>query len=150
MAPNETLDAVSKAVRVRYDDEVDAMAIELGPRRGRRSARTVRVTDTVRLDFDGAGRLLTVEVLDARWHVKRPRRRSSAEARFVESVRQGLAIERGEIPPARVTEVWRTKSGWVRRREIDPAAYQRERRRGRGEPERRRARAPGNDSPRED
>ena len=50
-----------------YDASVDALAIELRPEA--KSARTVRVTPDVRLDFDAKGRLVTVEVLGASGHV---------------------------------------------------------------------------------
>ena len=52
-----------------YDASVDALAIELRPEA--KSARTVRVTPDVRLDFDAKGRLVTVEVLGASGHVPR-------------------------------------------------------------------------------
>jgi uncharacterized protein YuzE len=56
-------------VQIRYDGKADALAIDFGESRAR--PRTVRVTDTVRLDFDRDGRLLSVEVLDASFHVPR-------------------------------------------------------------------------------
>jgi uncharacterized protein YuzE len=55
-------------VRFRYDPTVDALAVELS---AGKSAKTVRVTPTVALDFDKKGRLLGVEVLDASFHVDR-------------------------------------------------------------------------------
>jgi uncharacterized protein YuzE len=56
-------------IQIRYDREADALAVEF--RRRARSARTVRVSDTVQVDFDSKGRLMTVEVLDASHHVER-------------------------------------------------------------------------------
>lgn len=56
-------------IEIKYDREADALAIQL--RSGARSARTVRVTDTVRIDFDAKGRLVLVEVLTASHHVER-------------------------------------------------------------------------------
>lgn len=53
--------------RMRYDRAVDALAIELTPEAY--SARTVKVTESVRLDFDKEGRLITIEVLDASFHM---------------------------------------------------------------------------------
>jgi uncharacterized protein YuzE len=56
-------------IEMRYDPEADALAVELRP--GASSARTVRVSDTVRADFDARGRLLGLEVLNASWHLDR-------------------------------------------------------------------------------
>ena len=53
--------------RFRYDATADALAIELTE--DARSAKTVRVSPTVALDFDKKGRLITVEVLQASTHV---------------------------------------------------------------------------------
>lgn len=53
--------------RMRYDASVDALAIELTE--GATSARTVKVTESVRLDFDTKGRLITIELLDASFHM---------------------------------------------------------------------------------
>jgi uncharacterized protein YuzE len=55
--------------RILYDAKADALAIELGTSPHR--ARTVRVTERIRLDFDPDGRLLTIEILDASFHVDR-------------------------------------------------------------------------------
>lgn len=54
-------------VRMRYDQAADALAIELTDAPD--SARTVKVSETVRLDFDTKGRLVMVEILDASFHV---------------------------------------------------------------------------------
>ena len=54
-------------VRMRYDQAADALAIDLTD--APNSARTVKVSETVRLDFDKAGRLVSVEILDASFHV---------------------------------------------------------------------------------
>jgi uncharacterized protein YuzE len=56
-------------IEIRYDREADALSVELRP--GARSARTVRVSDGVHVDFDGKGRLITLELLDASQHVDR-------------------------------------------------------------------------------
>lgn len=56
-------------ITIEYDREVDALAIELRPKA--MSARTVAVTNTVNVDFDAAGRLILVELLDASFHVDR-------------------------------------------------------------------------------
>lgn len=56
-------------IAMRYDRDADALAVEL--RAGATSARTVRVSDTVRVDFDAKGRLITLEVLDASGHLDR-------------------------------------------------------------------------------
>ena len=56
-------------MRVSYDEEHNAAYIHLGDA-SLRPVKTVQVPDiepwTVNLDFDGAGRLLGIEVLDAR------------------------------------------------------------------------------------
>ncbi len=46
---------------------------------------------------------------------------------LVESLKEALAIERGEIPPARVVRYERRADGSLERTEVDPAEYQRER-----------------------
>jgi uncharacterized protein YuzE len=56
-------------IKLSYDTEADALALQL--RQGGRSARMVRASDTVNVDFDDKGRLLTVEVLLASLHVSR-------------------------------------------------------------------------------
>lgn len=56
-------------IELRYDREADALAVEF--RQGARSARTVRVSDTVNVDFDAKGRLITVEVITASHHIER-------------------------------------------------------------------------------
>lgn len=53
-------------MRATYDRDVDALAIRVG---GGHSARTVRVTETVRVDLDADGRIIAIEVLDASWHL---------------------------------------------------------------------------------
>lgn len=50
-------------IRIRYDREADALAVQF--RDGARSRRTIRVTDTVYVDIDARGRVITVEVIDA-------------------------------------------------------------------------------------
>ncbi|HXC25266.1 MAG TPA: DUF2283 domain-containing protein [Gemmatimonadaceae bacterium] len=52
-----------------YDPAVDALAVELNP--NGRSVRTVQLAPGVNVDFDTAGRVLTLEVLDASHHVSR-------------------------------------------------------------------------------
>ena len=56
-------------MRMRYDIEVDALAVEFRP--GATSARTVAVAPGVNVDFDAKGRLVTLELLDASRHVPR-------------------------------------------------------------------------------
>jgi uncharacterized protein YuzE len=56
-------------VQIQYDREADALAIEFVERPD--VSRTVKVTDTVRLDFDRDGRLVVLELLDASFHVPR-------------------------------------------------------------------------------
>jgi len=46
-----------------YDPEADALFVRLGPE-GAKSARTEEVAPGVMLDFDAAGNLIAVEVLD--------------------------------------------------------------------------------------
>jgi uncharacterized protein YuzE len=50
-----------------YDPEANALAIEF--RHGAKSARMVKVSDTVNVDFDAKGRLMTLEVLNVRSHL---------------------------------------------------------------------------------
>lgn len=56
-------------IRTRYDREADALAVEF--RENARSARTVRVTDTINVDLDSRGRIVTLEVIDASTHIPR-------------------------------------------------------------------------------
>lgn len=56
-------------VRVLYDAEADALAVEFNPTG--RSARMVRVAPGVNVDLDAKGRLVTLEVLGASEHVSR-------------------------------------------------------------------------------
>ena len=56
-------------MRMTYDATVDALAVELRPEA--KSARTVRVAPGINMDFDAQGRVITVEVLNASWHVGR-------------------------------------------------------------------------------
>ncbi len=56
-------------VAIRYDAEVDALAIDLVP--SARRVRTVRAAPGVHLDFDARDRLVAIEVLDASTHVPR-------------------------------------------------------------------------------
>lgn len=53
-------------IELKYDRTVDALAIVLRP--GDKSARTIRVTDDVRVDLDSGGRLVTIELLNASEH----------------------------------------------------------------------------------
>lgn len=52
-------------MRTSYDPEADAMFLWFGPE-GLRSARTEEVAPGIMLDFDEAGRVIGVEVLDVR------------------------------------------------------------------------------------
>jgi len=53
--------------RILYDGAVDALTVELTE--GAKSAKTVAVTPGLRLDYDRKGRLVTIELLDASFHV---------------------------------------------------------------------------------
>lgn len=57
----------AELARMRYDRTVDALAIELTP--SAYSAKTVTVSPGVKLDYDKDGRLITIEVLDASFHM---------------------------------------------------------------------------------
>src|SRR4051812_14156709 len=50
----------------KYDRTVDAFAVTFRPGR---SAKTVRVSETVRVDLDAKGRIVALELLDASWHL---------------------------------------------------------------------------------
>lgn len=50
-------------IRLTYDPSVDALMIELVP--GATSAKTVRITDSVRADLDREGRVIGFEILEA-------------------------------------------------------------------------------------
>lgn len=54
-------------IEIQYDPEANALAVSF--RQGARSARMVKVSDTVNVDFDSKGRLVTLEVLDASSHL---------------------------------------------------------------------------------
>jgi len=56
-----------KPVKTTYDPKADAMAIELSSGKGR--VRTLEVRPGVHLDFDEDERLVTIELLDASFHV---------------------------------------------------------------------------------
>lgn len=56
-------------IQMRYDREVDALSITFQSEA--KSARTVRVTESVRVDLDADGRIVALEVLDASDHVSR-------------------------------------------------------------------------------
>jgi uncharacterized protein YuzE len=62
-------------IRTTYDPEADAMFVRLGPE-GVKSARTEEVAPGVVLDFDEAGNLIALEVLDLR--ARSPARRQAA------------------------------------------------------------------------
>ncbi len=55
-------------IKTSYDPEADAMFIWLAPE-GAQSVDTREVAPGVMLDFDGAGRLIGIEVLDVRSRV---------------------------------------------------------------------------------
>ncbi len=59
-------------IRTSYDPETDAMFLFFGPE-GVKSARTEEVAPGVLLDFDAAGNLISLEVLDVRARAKTPR-----------------------------------------------------------------------------
>lgn len=54
-------------IEIQYDPEANALAVSF--RQGARSARMVKVSDTVNIDFDTKGRLITLEVLDVSSHL---------------------------------------------------------------------------------
>ncbi|MDA8249300.1 MAG: DUF2283 domain-containing protein [Rhodospirillales bacterium] len=58
-------------IRTSYDPETDAMFLFFGPE-GVKSARTEEVAPGVLLDFDAAGNLISLEVLDVRARTKTP------------------------------------------------------------------------------
>jgi len=58
-------------IRTSYDPEVDAMFLFFGPE-GAKSARTEEVAPGVLLDFDTAGNLISLEVLDVRARAATP------------------------------------------------------------------------------
>ncbi len=55
-------------IKTSYDPEADAMFIWLAPE-GSKSTETREVSPGVMLDFDDAGRLIGIEVLDVRGRV---------------------------------------------------------------------------------
>ncbi len=55
-------------IRTSYDPEADAMFIWLAPEAAK-SAETREIASGVMLDFDAAGRLIGIEVLDVRSRV---------------------------------------------------------------------------------
>ncbi|NVN10944.1 DUF2283 domain-containing protein [Nguyenibacter vanlangensis] len=58
-------------IRTSYDPEADAMFIWVGPE-GAKSAETHEVSPGVMLDYDAAGNLIGIEVLDVRERTARP------------------------------------------------------------------------------
>jgi len=54
-------------IEIQYDPVANALAVSF--RQGAKSARMVKVSDTVNADFDSKGRLITLEILDVRWHL---------------------------------------------------------------------------------
>jgi len=56
-------------VGFQYDREADALAVVLRP--GAKSARTVKVTNTVNVDLDAKGRVTLLEVICASWNLDR-------------------------------------------------------------------------------
>jgi len=64
-------------IRTTYDPETDAMFVHLGPEEAK-SARTEEVAPGIMLDFDAAGTVIAVEVLDLRARAA-ARRQAAAE-----------------------------------------------------------------------
>lgn len=54
-------------IDIRYEKSVDALAIEFHP--AAKSVRMVKVAKGINVDFDADGRLMTIEILDATYHV---------------------------------------------------------------------------------
>jgi uncharacterized protein YuzE len=56
-------------IQTSYDPEADAMFVWFGPEE-RKSARTEEVAPGIMLDFDEAGRVIGIEVLDVQDRMK--------------------------------------------------------------------------------
>jgi uncharacterized protein YuzE len=73
-------------IDIQYDPQVDALAVSF--RRGAKSARMVKVSNSVNVDFDSKGRLIALELLGVSWHLDPKTVASLAPAKAVLTLTQ--------------------------------------------------------------
>lgn len=98
-------------MKLTYDKAVDALYIEA--RAKAKVARTMKVSETVRVDFDAEGRLVGIEILDATYHLGKPGVAKLPEVQAEEILLADAAKEADRSPE---TLRWAIHAGKLRAR----------------------------------